>query len=45
MNNAIGEIDDYTIFRTFWVAAGLMVVTFAVAFYFAKIKSSELELH
>lgn len=45
MNNAVGEIDDYTIFRTFWVAAALMVGTFAVAFYFAKVKMNTLELH
>jgi DHA1 family tetracycline resistance protein-like MFS transporter len=42
MNNAIGEIDDFTIFRTFWAAAILMAVAFIVAIYFAQIKMKQL---
>jgi DHA1 family tetracycline resistance protein-like MFS transporter len=42
MNNSVGEIDDFTIIRTFWTAAGLMLVTLVVAVYFAKVKMKEL---
>ncbi len=44
LNNAFGEIDDYTIFRTFWTASALMLVTFLVALYFAKIVRRRLAL-
>ena len=42
LNNAIGEVDNFTIFRTFWTASGLMFITFLVALYFAKIRQKEL---
>jgi DHA1 family tetracycline resistance protein-like MFS transporter len=42
MNNAFGEIDDQTIFRTFWTASALMVVTFLVALYFAKSRQKKV---
>lgn len=45
LNNAVGDIDDFTIFRTFWTAAALMAVTFLVAIYFAKVKMRELEMY
>ncbi|MGD9561935.1 MAG: MFS transporter [Pyrinomonadaceae bacterium] len=35
LNNAINQIDDQTIYRTFWAASAIMVVTFFVAIYFA----------
>ncbi|NNE66793.1 MAG: MFS transporter [Pyrinomonadaceae bacterium] len=44
LNNAVGDIDDYTIFRTFWAAAGLMGITFVVAIYFAQVKMKKIEL-
>jgi DHA1 family tetracycline resistance protein-like MFS transporter len=34
LNNAIGEVDDATIQRTFWTAAAIMFVAFLVAIYF-----------
>ncbi|MDH3529166.1 MAG: MFS transporter, partial [Acidobacteriota bacterium] len=45
LNNAFGDIDDFTIFRTFWTAAALMVVTFGVALYFAQVKMKSLTVH
>lgn len=42
LNNAFGEIDDFTIFRTFWTASAFMLITFIVAVYFAKIKQKQL---
>ncbi len=35
LNNAFGKLDDTTILRTFWTAAGIMVLTFVLALYFA----------
>ena len=45
LNNAFGDIDDFTIFRTFWTAAALMVITFGVAIYFAQVKMKSLTVH
>ena len=42
LNNAINEVDDFTLFRTFWAASGLMFITLLVAIYFAKIKQKDL---
>ncbi len=42
MNNSIGKIDDFTIYRTFWTAAAIMITTFIVAIYFAKVKMKTL---
>lgn len=36
LNNAINVIDDFTLYRTFWTAAGIMFVAFLVAIYFAR---------
>jgi DHA1 family tetracycline resistance protein-like MFS transporter len=36
LNNAINAIDDFTLYRTFWTAAGIMFVAFLVAIYFAR---------
>ncbi len=35
LNNAVGQVDDVTIQRTFWTAAGIMFIAFLVAVYFA----------
>ena len=35
-NSAIGNVSDFTIERTFWTAAGIMVPTFLMAVYFAR---------
>ncbi len=36
LNNAINAIDDFTLYRTFWTAAGIMFVAFLVSMYFAS---------
>lgn len=36
LNNAIGQIDDMTIQKTFWTASAIMFVAFLVAIYFAR---------
>jgi len=41
MNNALDEIDDSTVQRTFWVAAAIMFISLLVAFYYAKIGQNE----
>lgn len=37
LNNAVGQVDDQTLFRTFWVGAGIMSVGFLTAAYFARV--------
>ena len=37
LNNAVGQVDDATILRTFWVAAAIMLVAFLAAVYFEKV--------
>ncbi|MEO6589536.1 MAG: MFS transporter [Pyrinomonadaceae bacterium] len=37
LNNAVNQVDDFTIQRTFWMASAIMVVTVFIAIYFAKI--------
>ena len=37
LNNAVGEVDNETLFRTFWVAAGVMLLGFLTAAYFARV--------
>jgi DHA1 family tetracycline resistance protein-like MFS transporter len=36
LNNAVGQVDDQTLFRTFWVGAGIMFLGFLTAAYFAR---------
>ncbi|HEV7643052.1 MAG TPA: MFS transporter [Pyrinomonadaceae bacterium] len=36
VNSAIGNVTDFTIERTFWTAAAIMVPTFLMAVYFAR---------
>ena len=33
---AVNNISDYTLYRTFWTAAGIMVVAMLISIYFAK---------
>ena len=42
LNNALNEIDNFTIRRTFWTASVLMIIAALIAVYFAKIFSHEL---
>jgi len=34
LNNAVNEVDDHTIFRTFWTASAIMLVAFLIAAYY-----------
>ncbi len=36
LNNTINAIDDFSLYRTFWTASGIMFVAFLVAVYFAR---------
>ncbi|HEV7700945.1 MAG TPA: MFS transporter [Pyrinomonadaceae bacterium] len=36
LNNAANAMDDSTLYRTFWAAAGIMLIAFGVAFYFSR---------
>jgi DHA1 family tetracycline resistance protein-like MFS transporter len=36
LNNTVGEVDDATILRTFWVAAAIMLIAFLTSIYFEK---------
>jgi len=36
LNNAVNEVDDSTLFRTFWTAAGIMFVALMTAIYFSR---------
>lgn len=38
LNNAVNQVDDFTIQRTFWTAAAIMIVAVLTAIYFAKTK-------
>lgn len=38
LNNAVNNVDDYTVQRTFWTASAIMVVAVFIAIYFAKIE-------
>ena len=36
LNNAVNALDDFTLYRTFWTAAAIMLVTVLISLYFAK---------
>src|SRR5207244_6732485 len=36
LNNAMNALDDYTLYRTFWTASGIMLAAFLVSIYFAR---------
>ncbi len=42
LNNSLNKIDDYTIQRTFWTASAIMLVSFFVSIYFAKIAHDKI---
>jgi DHA1 family tetracycline resistance protein-like MFS transporter len=42
LNNAINQVDNFTVQRTFWTAAAIMVFTVLIAIYFAKISQTEV---
>jgi DHA1 family tetracycline resistance protein-like MFS transporter len=39
---APGNLSDYTLYRTFWTAAAIMIVTVLISLYFAKTESGEV---
>ncbi len=42
LNNALNQVDDATVQRTFWTAAAIMIVAFLVALYYSKIERSNI---
>lgn len=40
--NAVEKIDDYTLIRTFWTAAGIMFIAFLLAVYIATIGKQKI---
>lgn len=36
LNNAANQVDDHTLLRTFWTAAGIMLIALLTAIYFAR---------
>jgi DHA1 family multidrug resistance protein-like MFS transporter len=34
LNNAVNQVDDHTIFRTFWTASAIMLAAFLIAAYY-----------
>ena len=43
LNNAVNQVDDFTVQRTFWTASAIMIVTVFIAVYFAKINPKKQE--
>jgi DHA1 family tetracycline resistance protein-like MFS transporter len=41
LNNSVGQVDEKTLFRTFWTAAGIMFVAFLTAVYFGRVHGPE----
>ncbi len=41
LNNAINQVDNFTVQRTFWTAAAIMIVAAFIAVYFAKMNQSQ----
>lgn len=42
LNNSLNQVDAFTVQRTFWTAAAIMVFTILLAIYFAKISQTEV---
>jgi len=40
LNNAINKVDDFSIARTFWTAAAIMLIAFLSAIYAARVMST-----
>ena len=43
LNNAAGKVDDFTIFRTFWTSAAIMVIAVLFAVYYLRYTRSAAE--
>jgi MFS transporter, DHA1 family, tetracycline resistance protein len=44
LNNAVGRVDDATIFRTFWTAAVIMFTAFLTAVYFGRVYETRISV-
>lgn len=42
LNNAMQEVDEHTLLRTFWTAAGIMLVALLTSVYFAKVSKGDI---
>jgi DHA1 family tetracycline resistance protein-like MFS transporter len=42
LNNAMNEVDDFTLYRTYWTASAIMFIAFFVAVYFARTVKKEI---
>lgn len=42
LNNALNQVDNSTVQRTFWTAAAIMALTVLIALYFARIQQTEV---
>jgi len=45
LNNAVGQVDDATLYRTFWTAAAIMFAAFLTAVYFGRIHAPRAAAH
>jgi predicted MFS family arabinose efflux permease len=43
LNNAVNQVDSYTIFRTFWTAAAVMLVACLIAVYYLRYVRQPIE--
>ncbi|MGC2238736.1 MAG: MFS transporter [Pyrinomonadaceae bacterium] len=41
LNNALNQVDNFTIQRTFWTAAAIMIVAMLIAVYFARMNQRQ----
>lgn len=41
LNNALNQVDNFTIQRTFWTASAIMIVAILIAVYFAKMNQRQ----
>lgn len=41
LNNALNQVDNFTIQRTFWTASAIMIVAMLIAVYFAKMNQRQ----
>lgn len=42
LNNALNQVDDSTVQRTFWTAAAIMIVAVLIAVYFARVEQRQV---
>ena len=45
LNNAFNAIDDSSVTRTFWAAAGIMLLAMVAALYLSNLLGERRELH